>query len=199
MPSQTDFLNEALIQCGADVITAIDDGSINANHCGRLYDSRRRAALEIHRWQFADWRVALVSTGTTPAFEWAYSYTLPADFIALRVFNGAELDTSQVAEWPYVNSEGYKIEGPYIYTNLGEVQIVYSRDITDPNRWTPLFYQMLATWLASGLALAIRKDHKMSQELLNQAIGQGLPMAAVVDSQQHSVSPYRADDLLRGR
>jgi hypothetical protein len=198
MPSEADFLNDALAQIGASVITAIDDGSVNANHCARLWPARRRMLIRMHNWQWADARATL-SQGPTPAFEFAYSYPLPSDYIKLREYNGAEISTTAINDFTNSYLKRFKIEGASIFTNDGEVKIVYSRDVENPNLWDALFYPMAATWLASILAMAITKDAAKSKELLQQAVGMGLPMAAAVDSQEQSVHPFVVDDLLRVR
>ena len=48
MPSVTDLLNDSLGQIGEQPITAIDDGTNNANYCGRFYPSLLDSALQAH-------------------------------------------------------------------------------------------------------------------------------------------------------
>ncbi len=53
MPSETNLLNDALSQIGASLITGIDEGSINANHCQLFYPSLRDDLLRSAHWRFA--------------------------------------------------------------------------------------------------------------------------------------------------
>jgi hypothetical protein len=62
-----------------------------------------------------------------------------------------------------------------------------------------MFYQVMASWLASKLCMAITKDVKLSTGLLGQARDILLPIATAVDGQEGSVEPYVVDDLLWGR
>lgn len=199
MPGETDFLNDALSQIGAAVITGIDDGSINANHCKRLWPPLRRAILRSHNWNFAEATIQLQQTPNKPLYEYSYEYALPADFIKLTEYNGASTDTSNLTLYDEVIINKYRIRGAFLYTNDGEVKIAYIRDVENMNLWDPLLYQAASTWLASKLALAIAKNHVMAAELLQVAINLGLPLAAAVESQEQSVEPYRVDDLLWGR
>jgi|SRR3989304_7130698 len=197
MPSETDLLNDSLSQIGANRITGIDDGSVNANHCLTLYPSLRKALLRSHHWNFAEHRAELAQNVTPPLFEFSFSYTLPSDSLKVKEYNGSSLDTTNLTLFDVL--ERFKIEGRNLFTNDGEVKIVYIQDITDPNVWDPLFYQVLASWLASKLAMAITKNVEMSRSLLEDAVNILLPFAVAVDGQEGTITPFRSDDLIMGR
>ncbi len=199
MPSQTDVINDALGMIGANRITAIDDGSVNANHAQTFYPLLRDSALRSHHWNFAMKRVELAQVAATPVFEFQFQYTLPADCLKVVEYNGASLDTSQLTLLESVQPGRYKIEGRKLLTNDGEVKIVYISRVEDPNVMDALFVQVLATWLASKLALAIAKDEKKSTALLKQAVEVLLPTAMAVDGQEGSVEVFRTTDLIDGR
>lgn len=200
MPSETDCLNDALGQIGSARITAIDDGSVNANHCQTFYPSLRDASLRSHRWNFADRRAELAQDAATPAFEFSFQYTLPADHLATREYNGTSLDTSNLTSLEAILAlrSRYKIEGRKLLTNDGEVKIVYTARITDPNVWDGMFYQYMATALASKLASAITKDEKKSKSKLEEAMLLW-DQATAVDGQEGTVTPIRSTELLWGR
>lgn len=191
-------LNDALGQIGAARITAIDDGSTNANWCETFYPSLRRALLRSHHWNFAECRVELAQDAAVPAFEFAFAYTLPPKLLKVKEYNGENLDTTKTGEFPPPISR-YKIEGRRLFTNDGTVKIVYIEDVTDPVIWDALFYQVLTTQLASKLAAAILKDHNKAKELMSVAVTILLPLALAVDGQEGTVKPFYVDDLLWGR
>lgn len=202
MPSETDLLNDALSQIGATPINAIDDGSVNANHCQRTYPALRDGLLRAAHWNFASKRVQLAQDAEVPAFEFAYSYTLPADCLKVREYYGgspstgdgtdlALLEARQLAKW--------RVEGRKLLTNAGEVMIVYTARITNPDEFDPIFYQLLSTWMASKLANAIAKDPGMAKGLLAQAVEILLPLAAAVDGQEQSVEAMQVIELIQGR
>ena len=201
MPSETDLLNDALSQIGEVSIGSISDGTTNADYCQALYPALLDSILRSHHWNFALTRVALSADVDTPVYEFAYQYTLPADCLKVVAYAGG--DTSTVTMW---YSEGYrahplpfKIEGRKLYSNDGVVYIQYLARKTNPAEWDALFYQVVATWLASKLAMAITKDAKKSNALLQQAVTVLLPMALAVDGQEGSIEPFHTDDLLWGR
>jgi len=202
MPSETDCLNDALGQIGANRITSIDDGSINAEHCKVFYPPLRDGLIRSHHWNFAQKRVQLAVDAQAPAFEFAFSFTLPADSLKVIGYTGADPDTTTIPLLEQFNDPNlprYKIEARKLLTNDGTVSIIYLARITDPNIWDGMFYQLVASWLASKLAKAIMKDAKTSRELLSEAVDLILPLAAAVDGQEGTVDPMVVPDLISGR
>lgn len=199
MASETDFLNDALGQIGAQRIDGIDDGSSNANQCLTFYAPLRRAMLRAHHWNFAEDRAILVQDVAAPKFEFAYAYSLAADVLKVKEYNGTNLTNIPQGVYERWVITRFKIEGRKLFTNDSVVALVYVKDVTDPNLWDPLFYQAASAWLASKLASAIQKDAKMSMTLLNQATNMLLPLAVAVDGQEMTVEPFISDSLTRGR
>lgn len=204
MPSETDLLNDALGQIGATPITAIDDGTVNANHCQRFYPTLRDGLLRTAHWNFAMKRVELAQEAVAPAFEFAYSYALPGDPYCLKVveYNGDNPATGDGTDLTLLEARQltkWRVEGRKLLTNDGTVKIVYVARITNPDEWDPIFYQLVSTWLAAKLANAIAKDNAMAKALLAQAVEILLPFAAAVDGQEGSVHPMAVTDLIDGR
>jgi hypothetical protein len=203
MADETDLLNDALSQCGASPITSISDGSINANHCQRFYPPLRDALLRMHHWNFALKWVQLAQDVTPPVAQFAYAYTLPSDCLKVINYGGSATAISSLSLiFPDSGIRvvtRYKIEGRKLVSNDGTVYIQYLRRVTNPDEWDGLFYQVLSTWLASKLAMAITKDIKLSMGLLSQARDILLPLATASDGQEGSIEPYVVDDLLWGR
>lgn len=199
MPSETDFLNDALGQIGSGRITSIDDGSVAANYCRTFWPALRRALLRGHTWNFAEARAALAQDATGPAFEYAYGYALPTLLLKIKVYNGASLSASSSVTDGWWITPWYKVEGRTLLTNDATVQIVYVQDVLDPNLWDALFYQGAAAHLAAKLASAIAKDTRLAQSKLQEATALWMPLAVAVDGQENPEPPYQVNDLLWGR
>ncbi len=203
MPSDADLINDALTQIGANTIVGIDDGTTNANHAKRLYPALRDDLQRLVHWRFNCARIELPQDAIAPLFEFAFQYTLPPDLLKIREFNGATISTTAISLFHghghHFEQIRYKIEGRKLLTNMGEAKIVYSRREEDPTLWDPMFYQLLATWLGSKLALAITKDEAKATSMLKAAMEVLMPMAVAVDGQEGSVEPYVSDALIRGR
>lgn len=197
---ETNLLNGALGRFGGTPITSINDGSTNANWCLRYYPNMRRMLIQIGTWSFCEGRVQLQVKPTPPAFEFSFAYSLPADIIRIKSYNGGEVQP--VANNPlywiqYLN--WYKIEGQELLTNDGQVFIVYVKDVDNPSLWSPLFYQTIEAWLANKLCMAILKNVGVADAFLKEAIGMYLPLAAAIDAQQNPTQPYIVDDFTWGR
>lgn len=198
MANQTDFLNDALGQIGASTITAIDDGSLNADYCARFWPPLRRSMIRAHHWNFATSRAELAQDVGTPPFEFQYYYTLPAELLKVIEYNGVSTvipDNLQL----YPLTGRFKIEGRKLLTNDGEVRVVYLKDVENPDEWDGIFYQAAATWLAAKLAMAIPKSAKLAAELMHQAQVILLPLGMAVDGQEGSDDRFVVDDFIRVR
>jgi hypothetical protein len=204
MANETDLLNDALGQCGQAPITAIGDGTPNANWCKTFYVPIRQAMLRSAVWQFAEDRAVLASDPTPPAFEFAFRYAILPSILRIKEYNG-DLITPQMSPFTaspnyWMNVAGrYIIESGYLLTNDASVKITYMKDEPNCAKWDALFNQLVASILASKLARAINKDVSLGATLMKEALDLWLPFAAAVAGQEHTVLPYKTDDLLWGR
>lgn len=159
MASVVDICNLALAHLGDQAaVSSISppDGSAQADHCARFYPIARDALLETHAWDFATRRVALSLTINTPAGGWAYEYAYPTSCARMLavVFDGQIDDTKSQNYIIETASNGDKV----ILTNVEDAYARYTRLITDPTKFTPLFTTALSFLLASYLAGPITKD-----------------------------------------
>lgn len=201
MSTETDLCNDSLGQFGAATITSLGDGSINSNHCLRFYPQLRDARLSSHHWNFALTWVQLAQDVTPPVAGFNYAYTLPSGCLKVVNYGGSKPTSPSTTLWsdPYARYVvRYKIEGRTLVSNDGTAYIQYLRRITNPDEWSPLFYQGLSKELASKLSMAIAKDAKMSMSLFQMA-EMTFATAMAVDGQENSIEPYVVDDLIWGR
>jgi hypothetical protein len=203
--TEAEFLNGALGQIGAGPIGGIDDGTQNANWCKTYYVPLRRALLSLYDWNFAEDRMKLGVSATTPAFGFAFSYTLPEYVIKVKQFYGANPATAAEplainwSEYPIGMTSYHRIEGRSLLTNYGQASILFTKDVDNPTIWSPLFHQTLEVWLAGKLAAAINKDWQKAVAKIQEAIGLLMPLGAAIDSQEGSQHPFLTDDLTRVR
>lgn len=214
MPNQTDLLNIALGNIGARRVSAIDDGTENANQCLTFYPSILEGALRSHHWNFATGRAQLALLPDAPLFDYAYAYALPSDFVKLRQYYDAyvlpSVLTWDYGDFNYTKHLGmFRIEtyvppgstGPPIKILVSRgtnAHVVYTRRIENPDLWDGQFFWYVAKWLAAELAKAIPKDTKRAAELMQEA-NYHLLMAAAVDGQEQSVEAFAVPELLWGR
>lgn len=98
-------INAALTRTGHDQITALDDGSAEAECAAANYEIVVRAALKKYPWSWASEYAELDLLDETPINEWAYVFEKPSE--ALKV------TAVMVAGYPI----DYKQRGSNIYCN----------------------------------------------------------------------------------
>lgn len=178
MGSPVDVCNLALAHIGAESqVTSIDppDGSYEAGLCARFYPVARRIAIESNAWTFAKKRAQLAQVDN-PSSNWLYAYALPSDHInpvrvlnttvldaLLLTFNGPYLQPATPSWWSLMlaqteqSSANFEVEGQTLLTNEPDATLIYLRDVTDTNQWSPSFTSAVAQLLAGYLAGPIIK------------------------------------------
>lgn len=179
--SKIDICNMALARCGVTTeIHALEfSGSEavpnEARLCKLYWELAFRAEARCHDWKcLTDQKDISAALSTTPVWDYAYAYQLPADFIRLlRV----EDTTAR-----------YAIRGRKLYCDAIDVKIEYIRYTEDTDLLDPLFIEALVLRMAMHLspalsgenAAAIAKDLLQLHEMIT------LPQATFVDSTEQS-------------
>jgi len=178
MASEVDISNMALSHLGdSATVASIDppEGSAQAEHCQRFYPMARDALLEMHDWTFASKRVALAQV-TNTSNQWSYAYARPSDCLKLIsiLSTDAPDDYSQsfamaaAGSFEQVNQTGIYTPQKFtqelddngnriILTNQDLATARYTKFVVDTARFSPLFVETLAAYLASKLAGPVLK------------------------------------------
>lgn len=222
MASEVDICNLALSQLGdSATVSAINpsDGSAQADHCARFYPIARDAMLEMHSWGFSTVRVSLaLLTDTWP--EWAYAYACPNDalntlavlapdatddystglVLSETVYGNINTGTGIYTPQEYA-SESDANGNQIIYTNQVNATLRYTRRVTDPTKFSPLFIQGLSTLLASHLAGPVLKGElgRSESKALLQVFTMWLAKATVSDANQQRKSVKQSVAWMAGR
>jgi hypothetical protein len=152
MASVTDICNAALSHCGTrSKISALDEGSAEANACLTHFALVRDATLRAFDWNFARLTASLADLGQPPA-RWAHKYALPTDCVRLRRLNDVPL-----LALPETFCEIAADRDPtgafitVVLTDAAPVAAIYTARVTDPPCWDAGFADAM-TW---GLAARI--------------------------------------------
>ena len=213
MASEVQIVNLALAHLGdsADV-SSIDppEGSPQAHHCARFYPIARDSLLEMHDWAFASGRVALGAPLAADPGQWSYAYAMPADALRILSVLPATAGNDYADSYPQVDYFNYpQLQGQYtmttaaqfsvetdaegrsiIVTNQPDAIVRYTKRIIDTGRFSPLFTDTLARYLASYLAGPVLKgDSGINQAKGQLAIAMNMMARAALSSanqqQQH--------------
>lgn len=177
MASETGIVNRGLIALGESPITSLDDAVKAARLAKEIWPEIRDDVLRLHPWNCASRREALAALATTPAFEWAYEYSWPAD--ALRILTVNDED--------WAARVGWTVEGRKILTDWAaplEVRFVFRQ--VDANTYDPLLRSALSARIAVELAMPLTQDRGKRADA-EAAYKQALDDARGVDGQEEEV------------
>lgn len=180
MPSAIDIANASLILVGSQTITSFADTTPRAITANALYEIARDATLREHPWNFAEGRSVLAPIIGAPSFEYSTYYQLPTD--CLRVRRNDDIN------------EPYRVEEDRVATDASAFNLVYTKRITDPNRFDSLFTMAFIYRLAGLLSIPLLQDFSKAKELESLALV-WIAKAKGVDSLEGTPEVFVQDDL----
>ena len=174
--TETTICNGALGFLSDGPITSLQDASEQARLCNEHYPVARRLALQLHDWKFATRRALLNRLSVAPAFGYLYQYALPTGYLSTYETHPVDL--------VYVMESNPDTGAEVMLTDYETPGLVYSCDIEDSNRFSPLFVATLELVLAVRLCMVIteKRDLKLS---LNQELTEMLMQAKKRDAKQN--------------
>lgn len=165
--STTSTCNQSLARLGATRIADYDDAGDThpeAIYCRLFYEQTAKALMRSHWWRFAKDRVQLSQDTVVPAFQWAYAYHLPNDFLrAIMVYDGSDLGGGRTYS-------SYELEGSRLLIDESEVYLKYIRWVSDVPSWDPLFTEVFILVLAKKLCIPLSQDSKIKIDLDNDLV-----------------------------
>lgn len=178
MASQISICNNALAEIAADPISSVDENSIQARECKRLFPQVITEFLTWAEWDYAQIRVELAALTNDRLGEWLYKYALPSDLSqATRII--PQFDT-QIAYMPQVgpftapmlDSLGrfaFLISEDALYTNVPNATLEYVSSEVLIGKIRGLEARAIELELASRLAMPIKKSRELKGDLIKQA------------------------------
>lgn len=167
-------------------VTSVTDSSEEAAACRRFYDNALEEVLRAFPWPFATKIEALGLIEEDPNDEWAYSYQVPSDCLAMRrILSGVRQDTRDTRV-PYRHV--YGTTGGLIYTDTEDAELEYTARVTDPSRFAPDFAQALAAKLAVYIAPRVATDDPTKRQEAAQIYN-----ALIADARSTALNEEQAD------
>lgn len=175
MSSEVTICNLALSHVGHKAsVASIDppEASVEAQLCAQFYPIARNRTLEAFDWSFSRVRVSLTPlVNTNPT--WQFAYARPSDAVRiLRLLPPESYDDSFEQDF----TEESLVDGTrVIYSNMEQAVGVYTRLVTDPAKYSPLFITAMGFMLGSYIAGPLikgREGRSVAKELLQLAMGE---------------------------
>lgn len=173
MSSQTFLCNLALANLAKPAIQSINGAEAEAIACKLFYGHVLRVLIQHYPWRFAQKTQALAGVTNDKSGRWLYAYARPTDCLKFHL-----VTDNAMAEYIPDPGDGsvvqggyaYAIEGSTIYCNIAEAYGVYTFDMTDPTRFSPLFEEAFGWHLAVRLAMPLTRDPKIRADAYQLAV-----------------------------
>lgn len=146
--------NAALIRCGAEQITSLEDISKRAKLVTSQYEVTLKELLNDSPWNFAIGREELAQANE-PLFGFTATYLLPSDCIRV-------LELEDKSE--------YRVEGCYIVCNKDtSIKIKYIKYVQDPNKYSGSFAKAFVLKLAEDISYALVQSSSLQSTITAEA------------------------------
>lgn len=174
MASKITICNTALIALGDTPIAAFPptETTTRAKQCANIYDDVRDSVLRAHPWSCAKKRVILSPDVASPAFSYAYQFTLPAD--CLRVLSITEDG----------QPEDFRIESGKLLCNTAAVYLSYIWQNDEPASYDVLLIAAMSWAIGSRLCYAIPNSASLMQ-MFEGKYQQALMEAKAINAQEY--------------
>jgi hypothetical protein len=170
---EVDIANVALLRIGQlATIADLDEETPQAQAVKAIFQHARDAVLEAFMWPFATFRnqlavIASVDDDPTDVnlrTGWGFTYALPAKCIAPRYIYPGTNNPGEGQEIPFT-IEGDETRGKVLLTDQDEAELVFTKLVDTPERWSPMFRDALAMRLAADLAMSVAKKPELGLNL----------------------------------
>lgn len=184
--SPVSICSNALLMLGAQTISDFAENNDRARLASNLYPTVRDSVLRSHPWNCAVKRVVLSPDVATPAFDWAFQFTLPSDFIrTLSVGEDGCEDT-------------FKIENGKVLSDNDPCYLRYIFRNENVATWDDMLVEAMQLTMASRMAYATTQSAALRDSVASELL-RFMQRARAVDGQDESSSTVGDSPLLNSR
>ena len=183
--SKIDICNTALLYCGQQAITSVNDTSERAIIITQIYDSTRMQLLYGHPWNFATKRETLTMVGDEPEFGYTYKYAIPSGCLRIIRINKSEYNT-------------YVVQNGYVLTDSEECKIVYVYDQVTSGKFSPQFDEALALKMAVKASYKFNRSTSQTQMFMSM-YQEAVALARSFDGQEGTSPGLNPNEFLIAR
>lgn len=171
--------SNALLMLGDHPIASFTDNTDRARLASNLWEPVRDFVLRSHPWNCAIKREALSPDVAAPAFDWAYQYTLPSDYLKALSIGERE-------------GEGeFRIEGRKLLCDDNPCLLRYVFKNENAGTYDTMLVWALTSCMRAVFAYPISQSGSL-EELLTNTLRPLLRQAKAVDG--HEDTPERLGD-----
>ncbi len=178
--------SNASLMLGGKSINDLAEDTDRARLASNLFPMVRNYVIRSHPWNCCVKRVALSPDVTEPAFDWAFQFTLPSDYMR----------TLSVGEQG-VEAE-FKIEGGKLLSDDNPCLLRYIWRNENPATWDDMLVFGMTMAMKAVMAYPITQSTSLEQ-LVDQALSGVLQRARSVDGQDETPETFGDSPLIQSR
>lgn len=184
MSNSVAICSNALLMVGAKSIDSFADGTVDSERCANLYPPVKKAVLRSHPWNCAIKRVVLSPEAEVPAFDWAYQFQLPSDWL-----KNLQIGLKDAPE-------DYAPEGRKILMDTNALRLVYIAD-TDEGEFDSMLTRAMQLSMAAVLAYPVSASTSLRDSFLVE-LRDYMKQVRAVDGQDSQSEELGSELLLIG-
>lgn len=184
--SAVSICSNALLLLGDSPISSFDEDNDRTRLVSNLWTQKRDKVLRAHPWNCAVKRVILSPDAESPAFGWAYQFTLPDNWLR-TISVGIEGD-----------EDDFKIEGRKLLMNSNVCRLRYIYRNEEPSTWDALLIDAMTQVMIAALTYPITKSTS-KQQTEEEIVRDVLKTARAVDAQEETPETLGDFPLLANR
>jgi hypothetical protein len=178
--------SNALLMLGAQPINSFTESTDRARAASNLWPSVRDYVLRRHPWNCATKRVVLAPDTESPAFDWAFQYTLPSDYLRTLSVGESGIEIEFMIESGKLLCDDNPALLRYIWRN------------ENPGSWDDMLVWGMTVSMKAVLAYPITKSTSLEQ-VVEVALKDVLRQARAVDGQDGTPQTLGDSPLLAAR
>jgi hypothetical protein len=184
--TEVSICSNALLMLGAQPINDFAEDNDRARLASNLWPSVRDYVLRRHPWNCCIKRARLAPDATAPAFDWAYAYTLPGDYMRMLSLgeSGAEAD--------------HLIESGKLLCNENPALLRYVWRNDNPGTWDDMLIWAMTVSMKAAMSYPITMSATLTQ-IVDDALKDVLKQARAVDGQDDPPQTLGDSPLLAAR
>lgn len=186
MTSSVSICSNALVLLGGAPFSSFDEPKPHVRVAANLYPSVRDDVLRLHSWNCATDRVILAPMANAPAFDFAYQFQLPGDWLrTLQV--GQKGDPLE-----------YRMERQRILANVTALPLVYCFRNLVEDTWSTNLIHVMELAMAAKMAYAVTSSSSVRDSYRDE-FARELKAAKAIDGQDDPPEEFSAGSFLESR
>lgn len=186
MATDVSISSNALLKLGAKAFSDFSERRDQVTLAANLFPSVRDTILRAHPWKCAIKRVLLSPLTDKPAFDFAYQFALPSDWLRIVQVGLAG------------NQIPFRTESGRILSNAAALPLVYVFRNTVPGTWSSNLVKVMEQAMAAEMCYAVTTSTTLRDSMIAE-LERMLKVAKAVDGQDDPPEEFEEGSFVESR